>query len=695
MPVEKFEDKIRIRADIPATNKATEAARVLREGQLPSNAALHSVIDAAETTLEQQQTTEPLSAKGHLIAEHTKDLLQTTSRAIDERNADEKIQKLVEQTAEAGQEIAPDWTTSSAPTRRMQAQATNSKVAISAVARLLVRSSEFRGALTDVLDILQDIFIREQPGEAGVAEPLRQKGNMELNQKPGRQYQSWSSAANFTTENIKNVGIALTKDSNEEAGWTIPEDKKNELIDQIRNVLMILMQDAEFKTGTRNIVALIENVSKTATRAAREIEQRAEVSKQTDEVEQTAKQVVEEFTGHKSVDPFLNMARDLIAKIRNDKRLEAWVHQLKRMVHQVLDSPAELDNQSWRDQVSELVDRARDLAHRYNYDSDWQNLNKEGRELLEAFKNDSLLNELEQKGKVLASDIVYVDDHNNVHVDFESLGEVRKIVMPLILDQLKSVPVPRIQFSDESYDGILDNVVLSIRDIAPDHIHIRTISDTDIRLDQLESTTDSEIRLSMGGMRTHLGNVKFYFNHKSFPKIEDSGTVDCNLGGEGAKLEIVLAVERKEGHPITFRGSDITFDLSELSLKFREDVSHPVLLKLWATYMRKNLTLRAEELVKERVTAVVNDITVQLNSLMKQVYNNMQRRLEEDKAQVEKHAKEVAATSTCPSSTAPLSTSAIPTQLGSHQMQFGQFGTTGEAQHGEAQHHFKEMPSMF
>lgn len=247
--------------------------------------------------------------------------------------------------------------------------------------------------------------------------------------------------------------------------------------------------------------------------------------------------------------------------------------------------------------------------------------------------------------------------------------------MPLIMDQLNYVPIPRLEFSDEDLDGVLDNISLSIRDIAPDSIHIRTVSDTDIRLDDLDSTTDTEIRLKMEGIRTYLSNVKFYFNRKTFPKIEDSGTVDAELGGDGAKLEIILKVNREANSPISFSGSDVNFDISELDIHFRDDVTHPILLKLWTSYMKKKLTLRAEEMVKTRVTEAVDTITMRLNTLMSQVYSNMKKTWDESARLVKEHAKEIAEEkSSSTSSTSSSSTSSSTNPLGSQTLEFGGFG---------------------
>ncbi|KJE89014.1 hypothetical protein CAOG_000574 [Capsaspora owczarzaki ATCC 30864] len=540
----------------------------------------------------------------------------------------------------------------------MERSAKKGKAAISALARMLVRSSEFRGSITSLMSIAQDCFTLE------------------------------------TSQNTVFASFQLT------------EEQKQEFGNRLHGVLQQLTRNEDFKTGLRNFVQLIQDTAANAKEAALDVKRQAEEIDKEMDVESTAKSFVEEFTGNKSIDPFLNAARRLIARVANDQNIKSWLDEWNDMLEKVIERPEVLEEENWIDQAGDLIDRGRSLAYKYEYDQDWNKMYDEINELLDALKNDEVLNELELRGKILASDIVYIDNKDNIHVDYESLSEVRKIIIPIILDQLTAVPVPRIEISETAYDAMLDNVVFSIRDIAPDHVHICASSDTDIRLDDLETTTESKISLKMDGMRTSLENVKFYLNHKTFPKLEDWGTVDAELGGEGAKLEIVLNVDYKENQPVTFRGSDIKFDLSELSLKFRDDVSHPILLKMWTMVMREKFTRRTEALVKERITGVVDNITTQLNGVMKELYQRAREAINEQKAQVEKHAKELLDKDDGSSSSSKSSSKsskhgrhekfdAIPIQFGSHQTKVGGFGQSTEPHEHESRHLPSDMPSMF
>src|SRR5690606_7709952 len=125
----------------------------------------------------------------------------------------------------------------------------------------------------------------------------------------------------------------------------------------------------------------------------------------------------------------------------------------------------------------------------------------------------------------------------------ELIHQMKGLMVPLIVEHLRWIPLPRIEGSNDTYDYWFDNVVFSAPDLIPDKIHVRMVSEGDFDVNALSTDNFATlVRLSEEGIRTTLKDVHFWFRRKAFPRTEDSGYATVDFTGDGAKLDIVLAV---------------------------------------------------------------------------------------------------------------------------------------------------------
>ena len=108
--------------------------------------------------------------------------------------------------------------------------------------------------------------------------------------------------------------------------------------------------------------------------------------------------------------------------------------------------------------------------------------------------------------------------------------------------QVGYVPIPRIEYTDDMLDLVVENLTLQGRNLFPNVVSVE--AHNYMKFSPYNAITDQhhhEFTLTLGHIQADMRDVAFYFRKKSgFPKISDSGLADVLLGGQGLTVSDVL-----------------------------------------------------------------------------------------------------------------------------------------------------------
>jgi hypothetical protein len=123
--------------------------------------------------------------------------------------------------------------------------------------------------------------------------------------------------------------------------------------------------------------------------------------------------------------------------------------------------------------------------------------------------------------------------------------------MPGLIDRIGLVPIPRIEYTDDSLDLVLENLTLSAKNLFPNLVEVEVRNFVRFGSGTVTGKKDSRnktssnnhtLHLHMTHIQTDMRDVAFYFRKKNgLPKLKDSGIADVLLGGEGLSATIDLA----------------------------------------------------------------------------------------------------------------------------------------------------------
>lgn len=269
-----------------------------------------------------------------------------------------------------------------------------------------------------------------------------------------------------------------------------------------------------------------------------------------------------------------------------------------------------------------LLDRGRELLKNSVYRDELLNLLSETRCVVEAIANDEAMNRFSSNLKTFVADFVSRDPGTGLpSLNLDAFSRMRPVLMSLILDQLDYLPVPRIYGTTKKYDFEIGNVVLSVRDIAPDLIHIDVGKSLSLNVPQLAATAGrTAIVFTANNIVANLRDVEFWIHRKTFPRITEEGLANVTLAGTGLSLRFGLEAWLREGpNPVpVFALTFVTAHLDRFNIKVHHS-KRSWLLNFMTALFAGSIRKRVETAIAQRLARVLSRSLLRINDVMSRV----------------------------------------------------------------------------
>jgi len=177
--------------------------------------------------------------------------------------------------------------------------------------------------------------------------------------------------------------------------------------------------------------------------------------------------------------------------------------------------------------------------------------------------------------------------------------DIRRVILPTVIGQVGCVPIPRIEYTDDALDLVIENITLSGKNLLPNIITMTARNH--FRFSPYSVITDHaehEVELTFSQIQADIRDVAFYFRKKTgLPKLKDSGIADFMLGGEGVTVTVTLVSSSKD-HTSVFKVKSVHAKVASLKFSIR-DSKHD--------FLYKTLKPLATGLVKKQIRKAIED----------------------------------------------------------------------------------------
>jgi len=139
-------------------------------------------------------------------------------------------------------------------------------------------------------------------------------------------------------------------------------------------------------------------------------------------------------------------------------------------------------------------------------------------DMMNNIKNDEMLQVLRQHAGIVQSDLSYLDNDGKAVVDILAVGKLQAALLPVLVDALKYIPVPKIYSNDSEREFSLDNLVLCSYDIIPENIKFQLQTDTQVSMRDIEvQGIHTYMVIELDKLLTEIKDIEFFYRKKSCP----------------------------------------------------------------------------------------------------------------------------------------------------------------------------------
>ncbi|EKM77256.1 hypothetical protein AGABI1DRAFT_62301 [Agaricus bisporus var. burnettii JB137-S8] len=197
-----------------------------------------------------------------------------------------------------------------------------------------------------------------------------------------------------------------------------------------------------------------------------------------------------------------------------------------------------------------------------------------------------------------------------------------RFYLPRVLNKMKGIPIPRIEYKDSDIEFVLENLDVSSFHVLPSHVYIRNITDVDINAsaDPYEvprTAVGALTHIRLQAVRLELNDVSFWYKDKTRGSIgpnEFTGLMGFNLPDKGLDLDLKMRlIPATVKGPYSRENMKHFHIIEKVSVTLAEDIglevkesNHSILVRLFRPIMTLRLREALERTLTEQVRAVVD-----------------------------------------------------------------------------------------
>lgn len=380
-----------------------------------------------------------------------------------------------------------------------------------------------------------------------------------------------------------------------------PEERRDQFIFRFKKVIMECQKHDGYQESVTWLLGFMRDYAKrgrTLADAGKDHSTNVTKDKNLKRATRELRTLLERFANGMSLDIVLDAIDAIIDDTRRDEGLREWFSAVDAYIRKVLLEPGYVIEPECNNHANRLRETGRQF-YDGKYKGHFDNLFDSIGTWFKAFGDDPLNKEFGEDWARLTKDILF-DAEGSLKFKTDLWRDVRNIILPTLIEEVGYIPIPRIEYTDESLDLVVENLTLQGRNLLPNIVQFE--AHNFVKFSPYNVITDDHqhrITLTLEQIQADMRDVAFYYHKKTgLPKMKDSGMADVLLGGEGLAVTIHL-VSTKRDQSSVFRVQDINVKVGSLKFAIR-DSKHD--------FLYKTLRPLATALIKRQLQKVIKDV---------------------------------------------------------------------------------------
>jgi len=374
------------------------------------------------------------------------------------------------------------------------------------------------------------------------------------------------------------------------------EDRRKQTIWRLKKMIVEIQGHRDYQQAIDTLLAIAENYRGHASSAVGE--GRSQLSGAHDDdhlkmAENQLKTLIERFANYTSLDDMIDSINDIYRDADRDPELKSWFRQMDSYIRRCLKTQGYIMTDEADREWDVLYDNGHFLL-RERYRNHTDRVMDETKFIFDQFAEDPESKKLGNSLQKLFNDLGQ-DENGKPKFKKHLVKDITQVIIPDIFENVRYVPVPRIEYSDPMMDAVIENLVIESDNLMPNLFEISNDSYFRWGRKTVSNSNRQSFMVSLSGIQCDLRDVSYYINKKTgFPSVTDTGVADFFLGGAGLGLKLHLRTPNKTDRAHFFLCEKVDVTINNLRVKLKQSqhkmlfsIMSPLLLKVMRPAIQK------------------------------------------------------------------------------------------------------------
>ncbi|KAJ5183558.1 hypothetical protein N7492_001174 [Penicillium capsulatum] len=603
-----------------------------KNSKLPSNKQCDVALNSALKSKALSSPPEKLSSDGKVLIKDLRNVIDQAKKLLLTKNEGELLQDFIWQAQQVttGDAKKPDL-----PVSKEDGKQDGNKTleGLKTLGTLLITNGEFRKILSDATVLLRDIAADASQKAANQVRPSEEQ--VAQIDTPAEE-NSWHEKPNINKDDLKkrfkkksdksstaSASIAETNEAGDNASVTpsemsrtkklanqtkeylsdkIPKERREQTIWRLKKMVIEIQGHADYQQAIETLLTLAEKYAghtKTAGQKSGSAVSDIRATDSVKTVEHNLRTLIERFANNTSLADFFESLNKIYRDADQDPELRGWFQNINTYIRKCLREQGFIMEDEATRQWNELYDKGRYLV-RERYRTHTDKVIDEIKFLADQFDKDPQNKALAESVQKLFKDLGR-DADGKVVFKKDLVRDLRDVIIPGIFENVRYVPIPRIEVSDPMVDVVVENLVIESDNLLPNVVEFG--SDNYFRWGRKKITNkrDNKIMISMGGIQADLRDVSYYIKKKQgFPSITDKGVMDIILGGEGFSFKVAASTAQKGDKQHFVKLDKVSVNIKSMNIKLKKS-SHKILFNTFKPMLNRVVRPALQKVIESQI----------------------------------------------------------------------------------------------
>jgi hypothetical protein len=282
----------------------------------------------------------------------------------------------------------------------------------------------------------------------------------------------------------------------------------------------------------------------------------------------------------------------------------------------VLQNPSIIDSEQFDLRYDSLYNKGNALYNDPRYTEPFRAMYRDLRVLIESIRYDRTTSQFAYDSSRIARDL-FLDRYGKPSLSVMTTGinNLRSLLGPILKRNLENVPVPGTSGEDDTYKWRIESMVVNMAELVPDRLDFKMWGAATVSLTTTQSEAVTYLTMWIRDVQVSASNLKFWFQRKVIPKLEEEGVADVGITGRN-ELRVTWVIRGKQDENWLLDIHEVKCNLDNVDITVKES-THTILMKLLTTLFSGTIRRNIENKIEENVKTGLLNINDQIIAALK------------------------------------------------------------------------------